>query len=67
VATALELHLCYGILRPCLGELLLLQEAPKAKISPKQGLLFSEAKAEKAHFTLGIEKLLCPSFPSFHR
>jgi len=50
-----------------LGELLLLQEAPKAKISPKQGLLFSEAKAEKAHFTLGIEKLLCPSFPSFHR
>ena len=47
-------------------ELLLLQKAPKAKTSPKRGLLFPKAKAEKAHFTLGIEKLLWASFPSFY-
>ena len=48
----------------CWG-LLLLHEAPKAKSSPKRGLLLLEAKAEKAHFTLAIEKLLSRSFPSF--
>ena len=45
---------------------MLLQKAPKAKSSPKRGLLFPKAKAEKAHFTLGIEKLLWASFPSFY-